>query len=56
LKKSPAGQDCEGPLVPATHHVNITALAGTWPASGERMAIGHPEKGAVLVAGAIATD
>ncbi len=51
-----ASQDLDGPLVLVTHQVNITALTGIYPASGELVVIRHSENGKFSVVGSIGTD
>lgn len=48
-----AAHEFEAPLVLVTHQVNITALTGVYPASGEMVVIGRSETGEVTVAGTI---
>jgi phosphohistidine phosphatase SixA len=49
-------QDPDKPLVLVTHQVNITALTGVYPASGEIVVVQLPDSGEVSVAGTIRTD
>jgi broad specificity phosphatase PhoE len=56
LKEWLAGRDFDGPLVLVTHQVNITALTGVYPASGELVVIGTSDQGDVTVLGSIETD
>jgi broad specificity phosphatase PhoE len=51
-----AGQDPERPLVLVTHQVNITALTGVYPRSGELVIIRRTNSGEISVVGSIATD
>jgi broad specificity phosphatase PhoE len=51
-----ASQDLDGPLVLVTHQVNITALTGVYPASGELVVIRPLENGKILAVGTIETD
>jgi phosphohistidine phosphatase SixA len=51
-----AGQDLEGSLVLVTHQVNITALTGIYPASGELIVIRQSGDGEISVVGSIRTD
>ena len=44
------------PLVLVTHQVNITALTGVYPASGELVVIHRRTDGTISVAGTIQTD
>lgn len=44
------------PLVLVTHQVNITALTGVYPASGELVVIRRQNDGTISVAGTIQTD
>lgn len=46
-------QDLDSPLVLVTHQVNITALTGVFPASGELIVIRRSEDGTLFVVGAI---
>jgi phosphohistidine phosphatase SixA len=56
LKRWLAGQEKKAPLVLVTHQVNITALTGIHPGSGEMVVIRRPETGEIEVAGTIAAD
>jgi len=49
-------QDLEGPLVLVTHQVNITALTGVYPASGEVVVVRRSANGEMTVVGSIETD
>ncbi len=51
-----AGQDLERPVVLVTHQVNITALTGVFPSSGEMVVIRRSEDGRLSVIGSIETD
>jgi 8-oxo-(d)GTP phosphatase len=51
-----AGQTGEGPLVLVTHQVNITALTGVYPASGEIVIVRRSDDGGISVIGTIQTD
>ena len=51
-----AKQDLERPLVLVTHQVNITALTGVYPASGEIVALRRSDDGGLTVVGSIETD
>jgi phosphohistidine phosphatase SixA len=51
-----AGQALDGSLVLVTHQVNITALTGVFPASGELVVIRRSENGGISVVGSIQTD
>ena len=51
-----AGQDLDGTLVLVTHQVNITALTGVYPASGELAVIRRSANGEISVVGSIQTD
>ena len=51
-----ASQDFDGSLVLVTHQVNITALTGVYPASGEIVVIRRTENGQISVVGSIGTD
>jgi phosphohistidine phosphatase SixA len=57
LKKWLADQDFgDRPLVLVTHQVNVTALTGVYPNSGEIVVIARPQNGDIVVAGTIATE
>jgi phosphohistidine phosphatase SixA len=56
LKEWLAGQYLDGSLVLVTHQVNITALTGVFPASGELVVIRRSENGGISVVGSIQTD
>jgi phosphohistidine phosphatase SixA len=56
LKRWLAGQEKKAPMVLVTHQVNITALTGIHPGSGEMVVIRRPENGEVEVAGTITAD
>ncbi len=56
LKEWLASQDLEGPLVLVTHKVNITALTGIYPASGELVVIRRSANGEISVVGSIEAD
>jgi phosphohistidine phosphatase SixA len=56
LKEWLAGQNVPEPLVLVTHQVNITALTGVYPASGEMVVIGRSDSGEIAVAGTIAAE
>ena len=49
-------QDMTSPLVLVTHQVNITALTGIYPRSGELVLVTREQNGDFSVAGTIATD
>ena len=51
-----ARQDFDGPLVLVTHQVNITALTGIYPASGELIVVRQSENGEISAVGSIRTD
>lgn len=51
-----ANQDLDGPLVLVTHQVNITALTGIYPASGELVVIRRSKDGKISTLGSIRTD
>lgn len=55
LKDWLAGQDLSLPVVLVTHQVNISALAGTYAASGELVIVRPDADGEVEVVGRIAT-
>jgi len=56
LKEWLAGQDFDRPLVLVTHQVNISALTGVYPASGELVVIRISKRGELTVFGSIETD
>ena len=56
LRRWLAAHEFEMPLMLVTHQVNITALTGVYPASGEMVVISRSETGEVTVAGTIAAD
>jgi broad specificity phosphatase PhoE len=56
LRKWLAEQHLNEPLVLVSHQVNITALTGIYPASGEMVIIRRSEDGAISVIGTIKTD
>ncbi len=51
-----ANRDPGRPLVLVTHQVNITALTGVYPASGELVVIRRAADGTISVVGTIETD
>ncbi len=51
-----AEQDLGEPVVLVTHQVNITALTGVFPTSGEMVVIRRTEDGGIVVVGTIETD
>ncbi len=51
-----AGRALDRPLVLVTHQVNISALTGVFPASGELVVLRRSENGALSVVGSIETD
>lgn len=50
------GQPLEQPLVLVTHQVNITALTGVYPASGELVVVRRSADGKLTVIGTLETD
>lgn len=56
LKEWLAGQAFDRPLVLVTHQVNISALTGVYPASGELVVLRIPEHGELAVADSIETN
>ncbi len=56
LKDWLAGQALDRPVVLVTHQVNITALTGVYPSSGELVVLRRAEDGALTVLGSIETD
>ena len=51
-----AGQALDQPVVLVTHQVNITALTGVYPGSGELVVVRRAGDGALSVLGSIETD
>lgn len=51
-----ASQDLDGPLVLVTHQVNITALSGVYPSSGELVIIHRSDTGEITVVGTVETE
>ena len=51
-----AEQDLDRPVVLVTHQVNITALTGVFPTSGEMVVIRRLQDGGLVVVGTIETD
>ena len=51
-----AGQPLDRPVVLVTHQVNITALTGVYPSSGELVVVRRAEDGALTVLGTIETE
>jgi phosphohistidine phosphatase SixA len=49
------GQDLEGPILLVTHQVNITALTGIYPDSGELVIVHRSHTGDITVIGTIET-
>lgn len=56
LKDWLAGQPLDRPLILVTHQVNITALTGVYPRSGEMIVIKRSKDGAFTVAGRMETE
>jgi len=56
LKAWLASQEVDRPLVLITHQVNITALTGVYPASGELIIVRQSENGEISAVGSIRTD
>jgi phosphohistidine phosphatase SixA len=56
LGKWIAEADLDRPIVLVTHQVNITALTGVYPASGELVIVRRTDDGALAVAGTIETE
>jgi len=50
-----AGQDLKQPLFLVTHQVNITALTGVYPGSGELVIVHRSNAGDLTVVGTIET-
>jgi len=51
-----ARQNLDEPIVLVTHQVNITALTGVYPASGELVVVRQSENGKISAVGSIETD
>ena len=56
LKDWLAGQDLARPLVLVTHQVNIKALTGVYPGSGELVIVHQSNTGGISVVGTVETD
>ena len=56
IKEWLSGQRFEGPLVLVTHQVNITALTGFYPSSGELVFASRSDGGHISVLGTIKTE
>lgn len=56
LREWIAERDLELPTVLVTHQVNITALTGVYPASGELVVVRRADDGSLSVAGTIETE
>jgi phosphohistidine phosphatase SixA len=56
LKNWLSRRDLGSVLILVTHQVNITALTGVYPSSGELVVIRRSENGGISVAGSIETD
>ncbi len=56
LRQWLAGRALDAPLVLVTHQVNITALTGVYPASGELVIIRRTGDGEIVVVGSIETE
>ena len=56
LRQWLAGQALDTPLVLVTHQVNVTALTGVYPASGELVIIRRTGDGEIVVVGSIETE
>lgn len=56
LKDWLAGQDLDEPMVLVTHQVNITALTGIYPTSGELVIVRRSESGELSVLGTLETE
>jgi broad specificity phosphatase PhoE len=56
LKEWLTVQEFDGPLVLVTHQVNISALTGIYPASGELVVTRISEDGEIVVIGSIEAD
>ena len=51
-----ASRDLEDPMVLVTHQVNITALTGVFPASGELVVVRLSDDGEIVVVGSVETE
>jgi phosphohistidine phosphatase SixA len=56
LREWIASRDLKVPTVLVTHQVNITALTGVYPDSGELVVLRRADDGALSVVGTIATE
>lgn len=56
LKKWLTGQSLEQPLLLVTHQVNITAISGVYPASGEIVVMRRASNGELAVVGTLKSD
>jgi hypothetical protein len=56
LRKWLTEQNLDEPLVLVTHQVNITALTGVYPTSGELVVIRPSESDRISVVGTVKTD
>lgn len=56
LKRWLSQRDMDEPLVLVTHQVNITALTGVYPASGEIVVVARDAENRLRVLGSIRTD
>lgn len=56
LKKWLAGQSLNSPLLLVTHQVNITAISGVYPASGEIVIMRRSKDGKLSTVGTIRTE
>ncbi|SIQ60727.1 histidine phosphatase family protein [Marinobacterium stanieri] len=56
LKRWLSQRDMDEPLVLVTHQVNITALTGVYPASGEIVVVAQDAENGLRVLGSIRTD
>jgi phosphohistidine phosphatase SixA len=56
LRQWLAGQALDTPLVLVTHQVNITALTGVYPASGELVIIRRTGDGEIVLVGSLETE
>lgn len=56
LKRWLSQRDMDEPLVLVTHQVNITALTGVYPASGEVVVVAQDAENGLRVLGSIRTD
>ncbi|HKJ64886.1 MAG TPA: hypothetical protein VJ969_05765, partial [Desulfopila sp.] len=56
LRKWLLGMEYRGPLILVTHQVNITALTGVHPSSGEMVIVRREKSGEIVVVGTLASQ